>query len=70
MKKTVVHTFSRGQRLTLDTVYDMQRAATDGWWEKTGDDLPSWENDSDMSESLIVTRDVKITITIEDGEIK
>lgn len=64
-KQVFIYQFRKGQRLHLDDIYHIQGMGS-GWWEKTGDDLPEYDKDEiDLSESIVITRDVKITITVE-----
>jgi hypothetical protein len=62
-----VYKFRKGDMVTLDDIYDIQGLADGDWWEKTGDDLPKHlqSKDIEMSESLVCTKTVKITIIVE-----
>lgn len=66
-KHTAVHTFKRGDRFTLDSIYAIQGLAGGDWWERTGEDLHDYEREKnmDISEFLVCTRDITITIQWE-----
>lgn len=63
MKTKKVHTFKKGDRFTLDQIWNIQGLAGGDWWEKTGEDVEA--ADIDLGEDLICTRDIKITIIVE-----
>lgn len=63
MRRKEVYTFTKGQQFTLDQIYTIQGLGGGDWWEKADDDMSAFERD--MSESLICTRSIKITIIIE-----
>jgi hypothetical protein len=52
-----VYKFKKGQKLSLDSIYVIQGLADGNWWEKEGGD--------DMSENIICTDNIKITIIVE-----
>ena len=68
MKRTQrTYKFKKGEALSLDQIYDIQGFGGGDWWERTGEDLPSYakEHDIDLSETLICTRDIKIIVIVE-----
>ena len=66
-KTKKVYSFKKGDKFCLDQIYDIQGLGGGDWWDHTGEDLgynPS-KFDLDLSEFLICTRDIKITIIVE-----
>lgn len=55
-----IHHFKKGQKIHLDSIYDIQGLGGGDWWER--------ENNKDDFErdDLIITRNIKITIIIHD----
>ena len=54
------YTFKKGQKLHLDTIYDIQALGNGDWWETYDDGCEGWED----GDEIIITRDVKIVIKI------
>lgn len=57
-----VYVFRKGQRLQLDGIYHIQSLGTDAWWEP---DPP----DDDMADNVVITRSVRITVTVTDLDV-
>ena len=53
---TEQYKFTKGQRLHLDDIYFIQGLAGGNWWEP---------DDKEGSDSITITKDVKIRITYE-----
>lgn len=65
MKK--VYKFKKGEIVSLDDIYVIQGLGHGDWWEKTGKDVDDSDPmGTDMGEEIIITKDIKITITIEE----
>lgn len=64
MKHTETHKFRRGQKLHLDSIYNIQGLGCEperggAWWEHTdGDGLHG------PGDNITITRDITITITV------
>lgn len=59
-RRRKVYTYTKGQRVHLDTIYDHQGLDGGDWWE-------ALEEDGD---ELVITRSVRITITATDLRVK
>ena len=53
-----VYKFKAGQKLSLDDIYDIQGLGGGAWWEHIADD---------MDGQIVITRDITITIIVEQG---
>jgi hypothetical protein len=61
------YTFKKGEKFSLDDIYEIQGLGGGDWWKNVGDDLQEHRRsiDLEMSESLVCTKTIKITVTVE-----
>lgn len=63
---STTYSFKKSETFSLDDIFEIQGLGGGDWWEKTGEDLPEHlRHDIGMSESLICTKTIKITITVD-----
>lgn len=53
---TETYSFTKGEKVQLDDIYNIQALAGGNWWERE-------DGEDELSESLIITRTIKIKIT-------
>lgn len=52
---TETHVFKKGERLLLDSIYNIQGLGDGKWWEP---------DDDDVGENITITKDIKIVIKV------
>jgi hypothetical protein len=68
-KKTETHIFKKNQIMQLDDIYTIQGLGGGDWWEKTGGDVSEFDSiGNDIGDEIIITRNIKITITVNDDQ--
>ena len=63
MKQTQTYTWTRGQKLQLDDIYDVSglgpQGEVDGWWQFDKDGA------GEGGEDILITKDITITVIID-----
>lgn len=55
------YSFTRGEKMCLDDIYEIQAIGDGDWWERVNLDIPS---------PVCCTKTIKITITVEENYVK